>query len=106
MPGGAGRCLYSAGNSSVGICPAPVLLALTTSGKAVMSHSDVRRWEYKTLRPPRDETKKEAEDPQAALNAHGDDGWELVETIDYTNGGTKFLVFKRPAAVAGSASEE
>ncbi|SDC33487.1 protein of unknown function [Natrinema hispanicum] len=106
MSGGAGWCQYSAVNSSVGICLAPVLLALTTSGKAVMSHSDMRRWEYKTLRPPRDETKKEAEDPQDELNAYGDDGWELVETIDYTNGGTKFLVFKRPAGVTGSATEE
>lgn len=62
-----------------------------------MRRTDVRRWEYKTLRPARDETRKEVEDPQEALNALGDDGWELAETIDYTGGGTKYIVFKRPA---------
>ena len=91
-------------NGAVGICPAPALLASPTSGKPAMSHTDVRRWEYRTLRPPRDETKKEAKDPQAELNAYGDDGWELVETIEYTSGGTKFLVFKRPAGAASSAN--
>ena len=70
-----------------------------------MSHSYVCRWEYKTLRPPRDETKKEATDPQAALNDHGADGWELVATIDYTGGGTKFLVLKRPAGASTGSDE-
>ena len=70
-----------------------------------MSQSDVRRWEYKTLRPSRDETKKEATDPQAALNDHGADGWELVTTIEYTGGGTKFLVFKRPAGASTGSDE-
>lgn len=54
------------------------------------------RWEYETLRPPREATKKEASDPKAELNALGEEGWELVETIEYTGGGTKYLVFKRP----------
>lgn len=62
-----------------------------------MAESEATRWEYETLRPPRDETKKEAEDPKAALNRLGADGWEFVATIDYEGGGTKFLVFKRPA---------
>lgn len=61
-----------------------------------MSHERVR-WEYETLRPPREATKKEAKDPKTELNALGEEGWELVETIEYTGGGTKFLVFKRPA---------
>ncbi|WP_254521457.1 DUF4177 domain-containing protein [Natrinema caseinilyticum] len=71
-----------------------------------MSRVSARRWEYKTVRPSRGETKKEAEDPETQLNDHGEDGWELVETIDYTGGGTKFLVFKRPAETVDGASEE
>ncbi|MDS0474309.1 DUF4177 domain-containing protein [Natrinema sp. 1APR25-10V2] len=71
-----------------------------------MSRAAIRRWEYRTLRPPRDETKKEAQNPQDALNEYGDDGWELVETIEYTGGGTKYLVFKRPAESADSSDEE
>lgn len=66
----------------------------------------MRRWEYKTVRPSRGETKKEAEDPEAQLNDYGEDGWELVETIDYTGGGTKYLVFKRPAETADGTNEE
>lgn len=62
-----------------------------------MSHSDELQWEYETLRPPRGETRKEASDPKEQLNELGTDGWELVTTIDYTGGGTKFLVFRRPA---------
>lgn len=54
------------------------------------------RWEYEVLRPPRDETKKEAENPKEDINDLAADGWRLVETIDYTSGGTKFLVFERP----------
>ncbi|WP_436343131.1 hypothetical protein [Natronorubrum sp. FCH18a] len=62
-----------------------------------MSESEAIRWEYETLRPPRDETQKEAEDPKAELNQLGAEGWEFMETIDYEGGGTKYLVFKRPA---------
>lgn len=58
--------------------------------------TDAVRWEYLTVRPPRDETRKEATDPEAALNDRGAEGWELAGTIDYEGGGTKFLVFKRP----------
>lgn len=61
-----------------------------------MARSDATRWEYRTVRPERDETKKEATDPQSTLDELGADGWELTETIDYEGGGTKFLVFKRP----------
>lgn len=57
---------------------------------------DTTRWEYRTLRPPRGSTKKEAQDPTAELNELGAEGWELVESIAYENGGTKYLVFKRP----------
>lgn len=55
------------------------------------------RWEYETLRPPREATKKEASDPKAELNELGAEGWELVTTVEYVGGGTKHLVFKRPA---------
>lgn len=54
------------------------------------------RWEYETLSPPREATKKEASDPKGELNVLGEEGWEFVETIEYTGGGTKYLVFKRP----------
>lgn len=55
------------------------------------------RWEYETLRVPRGATQKETDDPKAELNDLGEDGWELVTGIDYTGGGTKYLLFKRPA---------
>lgn len=54
-------------------------------------------WEYEILRPPRGDTRKEAENPRAELNELAADGWRLVETIDYTGGGTKYIVFERPA---------
>jgi hypothetical protein len=54
------------------------------------------RWEYETLRPPRDETKKESNDPKGDLNELAAQGWRLVETVDYNGGGTKYLVFERP----------
>ncbi|WP_435159211.1 DUF4177 domain-containing protein [Haladaptatus sp. DFWS20] len=60
----------------------------------MMNQND--RWEYETLRPPRGETKKEAEDPKAELNKLAAEGWRFVETIAYTGGGTKYLVFERP----------
>lgn len=60
------------------------------------------RWEYTTTRPPREATRKEASDPETLLNEYGADGWEFTETIEYTGGGTKFLVFKRPADTAGN----
>ncbi len=65
-----------------------------------MSNEGPRQWEYETLRPPRESTKKEARDPKAELNELGAEGWELVETVEYTGGGTKYLVFKRPAGGA------
>ncbi|WP_435362034.1 DUF4177 domain-containing protein [Haloarchaeobius sp. DFWS5] len=60
-------------------------------------------WEYETLRVPRGPTKKEAVDPKTDLNELGRDGWELVETITYVGGGTKYLVFKRPADTGDDA---
>jgi hypothetical protein len=63
----------------------------------------MRQWEYQTLRPPREATKKEASDPKAELNELGAAGWEFVTTVEYTGGGTKFLIFKRPADEDGSA---
>ena len=62
-------------------------------------------WEYETLRVPRGDTRKEAEDPKAELNELANDGWRLVETIDYTGGGTKYIVFERPARSDGDESE-
>lgn len=61
------------------------------------SDAESHRWEYETVRPPRDETRKEATDPKRALNELGAEGWEFVGTIEYEGGGTKYLVFKRPA---------
>ena len=53
-------------------------------------------WEYEILRPPRAETKKEAENPKTEINELAAEGWRLVDTIDYTGGGTKYIVFERP----------
>ena len=61
-----------------------------------MSHAAGSSWEYTVIEPPRGPTMEEAVDPSAELNELGADGWELVATIDYTGGGTKYLVFKRP----------
>ncbi|WP_276270654.1 DUF4177 domain-containing protein [Haloarcula litorea] len=58
-------------------------------------------WEYETLRPVRGSTKKEPVDPAEELNELGSEGWELVDTVDYVGGGTKFLVFRRPAEDEG-----
>ena len=63
-------------------------------------------WEYETLRPPRGETKKEAEDPKAEINELAAEGWRFVETIDYSSGGTKYLVFERPAQSADDSSKK
>ncbi|WP_306053365.1 DUF4177 domain-containing protein [Natronococcus wangiae] len=60
-------------------------------------------WEYETIRPPREATMEEASDPKDLLNDLGRDGWELISTIEYSGGGTKYLVFKRPAR--GDADE-
>lgn len=61
----------------------------------------VERWEYQTVTPPRGSTKKEVDDPSRILNELGADGWELVATLDYTGGGTKYLILKRPARTVG-----
>jgi hypothetical protein len=61
-----------------------------------MVSDEPTRWEYETLRPSRESTKKEAADPVAELNELGASGWELAGTVDYEGGGTKYLVFKRP----------
>lgn len=60
------------------------------------------RWEYRTVRPPRESTKKEAADPTDLLAELGAEGWELTGTVDYVGGGTKYLLFKRPASVEGT----
>lgn len=60
-----------------------------------MTRQGDHRWEYETLRVPREALKKESADPKAEINELAADGWRLVETIDYTGGGTKFLVFER-----------
>lgn len=65
-----------------------------------MPDAGATRWEYETIRPPRDETRKEAVDPKAAMNELGAAGWKFVGTIDYDGGGTKYLVFRRPRRVS------
>ena len=72
------------------------------------ARSDSRgtRWEYETLRPPRGETRKEAEDPKDAINELAAEGWRLVDTIDYTGGGTKYLVFERPVGSNDDSRDE
>jgi hypothetical protein len=67
-----------------------------------MAEVESDSWEYETLRPPRDETKKEATDPKAEMNELGSNGWEFVGTVEYEGGGTKYLLFKRP----GDAGED
>ena len=71
-----------------------------------MCSNENDRWEYETLRPPRGETKKEAEDPKDELNEFAAEGWRLVDTIDYTSGGTKFIVLERPARSNNSTDGE
>lgn len=63
-----------------------------------------KQWEYQSIRPPREETLKEASDPTTRLNELGARGWDLATTIDYTGGGTKFIILKRPKE--GSAENE
>ena len=63
------------------------------------------QWEYETLRPPRNSTMKEAVDPKTELNELGREGWELVGSVDYAGGGTKYLLFKRPTAAIDSSNE-
>lgn len=41
--------------------------------------------------------KKEVSNSKAEFIQLGAVGWELVTTIEYTGGGMKFLLFKRPA---------
>ncbi|WP_324663323.1 hypothetical protein [Haloarcula sediminis] len=68
-----------------------------------MTGTPPTEWEYETLRPDRDATKKEAVDPKARLNELGAAGWEFVGTISYEGGGTKYLVLKRPRSGTPSA---
>ncbi|MXV62607.1 DUF4177 domain-containing protein [Natronorubrum sp. JWXQ-INN-674] len=63
-----------------------------------MSQSGHPSWQYTVIEPPRGPTMEEATDPSATLNELGAEGWELVTTIEYDGGGTKYLVFKRPAS--------
>jgi hypothetical protein len=67
---------------------------------------DTTEWEYRTLQPPRLETKKEASDPTDELNELGADGWEIAETIDYTGGGTKYILLKRPLDADSDGDDE
>lgn len=71
-----------------------------------VSERDPPRWEYRALRPPREETKKEATDPTDALNDLGADGWEVADTIDYVGGGTKYILLKRPRDDATEARDD
>ncbi|WP_276301146.1 hypothetical protein [Halorussus lipolyticus] len=65
-----------------------------------------QQWEYRVVQPPRETSQKEARDPSSVLNEAADEGWELDETIDYVGGGTKFLVFRRPADGDDGGSDE
>jgi hypothetical protein len=69
-----------------------------------MSADATPRWEYRVVKPPRESTQKEARDPSATLAEAAAEGWELDETIDYVGGGTKFLVFRRPADTDAGAT--
>lgn len=60
-----------------------------------MSKTDQQRWEYRSVRPPREETLKEASDPTERLNELGAEGWNMATTIDYAGGGTKYIIMKR-----------
>lgn len=73
---------------------------------SVMEESETDRWEYETLRPPRGETQKESVDPKAALNDLAAEGWRFVGTIEYTGGGTKFLVLERPARPSDDSGDD
>ena len=64
------------------------------------------KWEYRSLEPPRESTKKESADPTARLNELGAEGWELCESVTYTGGGTKFLILKRPADADRESTRE
>lgn len=66
-----------------------------------MSRPSTAAWEYKVVRPDRGPARKEAANPVAKLNDLGADGWELVETVEYVGGGTKYLVLKRPSVEGG-----
>ena len=72
----------------------------------MMSRDKYDHWEYETVRPPRGETKKEAEDPKAQLNELAAEGWRFVDTIDYTGGGTKYIVFERPVRPNENADKD
>lgn len=62
-----------------------------------MGSENTPTWEYRTLEPPKGLTKRETIDPTEELNRLGADGWELTGTVSYDGGGTKLLLFKRPA---------
>ncbi|WP_227380757.1 DUF4177 domain-containing protein [Haladaptatus halobius] len=71
-----------------------------------MTRQITEQWEYHTIRPPRGSTKKESIDPADDLNDLGADGWELADTIEYVGGGTKYLIFKRPAQTKDNTTDE
>lgn len=60
----------------------------------------VQQWDYKTINPSESYAGVEilSQDPEKVLNELGDEGWELVETVEEGVGKSKYLVFKRPKA--------
>ena len=93
----ATREVLAIGVGSVAVVsPQTIGLCRRAESDMLMSRDETDRWEYETLRPPRGETRKEAEDPKADLNELAAEGWRFVDTIDYTGGGTKYIVFERP----------
>lgn len=71
-----------------------------------MSQLTLRRWEFKPVRPARDETTKEAGHPEAAVTICREDGWELVTTSEYTGDGTRHPVLNRPLELAAPTETE
>lgn len=61
-----------------------------------MANDRPPEWEYRAVEPPQGLTKREAVNPTERLNELGSEGWEFTGTIEYDEGGTKFIVFKRP----------
>ena len=56
---------------------------------------DRQQWEYRMIEPSKGLTKREAINSEDKLNELGADGWRLIETVSYDQGGTKLFVLER-----------
>ncbi len=63
----------------------------TTIPNALQDVPKVQKWEYKTIRP--DLTIEMEPGARSELNALGEEGWELCESV--RTDGMPFLIFKR-----------